>query len=43
MGLNSCSSVKYISHVISISDFRVLSLLVFILWTLEIINLYDSD
>ena len=43
MGMDSCGSVYYISQIISISNFSVLSFLVLILRTLEIFNLFDSD
>ena len=41
--VNSFSSVFPIPQVIPVSNFRPLSLLVFILWRFEISNLFDSD
>ena len=41
--VNSLSSLFPIPQVIPISNFRALSLLVFILWSFEIFNLFDSD
>ena len=41
--VSSFSSVFPIPQVIPVSNFRPLSLLVFILWRFEISNLFDSD
>ena len=41
--VNSFSSVFPIPQVIPVSNFRPLSLLVFILWRFEISNLFDAD
>ena len=43
MGVNGCGSVCPVTLVISISSFRVLSFLVFILRTLNLFNLFKSD
>ena len=43
MGVNSYTSVFPIPQVIPISNFRSLSLLVCVLLTFEIVNLFDSD
>ena len=40
---NTCSSVFPTPQIIPISNCRSLSLLVFILWTIEITNFFDSD
>ena len=41
--MNSCGGVNCISQVISISNFSLLSSIVFTLWVLELFNLFDSD
>ena len=43
LSVGSCGSVYYISHVISISNSRLLSFLVLIIWRFEIFNLFDPD
>ena len=41
--VNSFSSVFPTPQVIPVSNFRPVSLLVFILWSFEIFNFFDSD
>ena len=43
MGIDSCSNLCATAKVISIPNVRLLSSIVFILWTFEKFNLFDCD